>query len=65
MILQTYSKTVFYTRLQDTKQVEFIKEIELEPVRQKRLRSIYFSFTVADEQENMTVSVSYSTKVLV
>ena len=65
MILQTYSKTVFYTRLQDTKQVEFIKEIELEPVRQKRLRSIYFSFTVADEQENMAVSVSYSTKVLV
>ena len=49
MILQTNSKTVFYTRLQDTKQVEFIKEIELEPVRQKRLRSIYFSFTVADE----------------
>ena len=65
MILQTYSKTVFYTRLQDTKQVEFKKEIELEPVRQKRLRSIYFSFTVADEQENMAVSVSYSTKVLV
>ena len=65
MILQTYSKTVFYTRLQDTKQVEFIKEIELEPVRQKRLRSIYFSFIVADEQENMAVSVSYSTKVLV
>ena len=65
MILQTYSKTVFYTRLQDTKQVEFIKEIELEPVRQKRLRSIYFSFTVVDEQENMAVSVSYSTKVLV
>ena len=61
MILQTYSKTVFYTRLQDTKQVEFKKEIELEPVRQKRLRSIYFSFTVADEQENMAVSVSYST----
>lgn len=47
MILQTNSKTVFYTRLQDTKQVEFIKEIELEPVRQKRLRSTYFSFTVA------------------